>query len=141
MTTETLSAADRVAAGTAWLDERVPHWWERVTLPEFNIADKCACVLGQVFRPDAEAYVDEHGDDLDPEPIMLADDFGTGTKLASGYAWAVDNEHLLSLERARELGFEAIYRPNDYYDDEDERSDYGQLQAAWREVINERQSA
>lgn len=135
MTTKTLSAAERVAAGAAWLDEYVPGWWTRVTLPQLSLEDKCACVLGQVFSNEAAAYVKEHGDDFDACKIIFDDD-DSSVRLPSGYAWAVDNEHIFTLARARELGFDAAY--GDRYDDVS--ADYDALGREWHRAISERQS-
>lgn len=41
--------ADRVAAGAAWLDEHHPGWVDRIDLDRLNLADRKACVLGQMF--------------------------------------------------------------------------------------------
>ena len=43
------SVAERVAAGTAWLDENAPDWAHQIDLRTFDITDDCYCVLGQVF--------------------------------------------------------------------------------------------
>lgn len=47
--------AERVAAGAVWLDHNVPGWAERVTLGGLQMSRGCRCVLGYVFRVDAEA--------------------------------------------------------------------------------------
>lgn len=39
----------RVLEGAAWLDETYPGWWKSIDLGLLDMADGCACVLGQVF--------------------------------------------------------------------------------------------
>jgi hypothetical protein len=46
---------ERVAAGTAWLDDHAPaEWWDRIDLITLDISDGDRCVLGQVFAADAD---------------------------------------------------------------------------------------
>lgn len=40
---------DRVARGTAWLDEHYPNWVTGIDISTLNIASCHLCVLGQVF--------------------------------------------------------------------------------------------
>lgn len=44
-----LSVLELVAAGAAWLDERVPGWWQRINLDALRMKSCEWCVLGQVF--------------------------------------------------------------------------------------------
>lgn len=39
--------AERVAAGTAWLDANRADWWQDIDLRSFDLASPCHCVLGQ----------------------------------------------------------------------------------------------
>lgn len=41
--------AERVSAGIALLDEKVPDWRERVSVEDFDIRSTYNCILGQVF--------------------------------------------------------------------------------------------
>lgn len=107
-----LTAKERVANGVAWLDEHVgPEWVDRVVLDEFDITMECRCVLGFVYR--AEAENSEEDDRY-------------------GYAWSQffdsDSSHVpLSVV---ELGF------NHNGDD----GDFSLLQSEWTAVIAERQA-
>lgn len=50
--TATLDAptvADRVAAGAAWLDQRLPGWWRLIDLRQLDMWHSCRCVLGQLY--------------------------------------------------------------------------------------------
>lgn len=49
------TVAERVSAGIALLDERVPGWQNKINLEEFDIRHTRKCILGQVF----EGYDDE----------------------------------------------------------------------------------
>lgn len=40
--------AARVAAGAAFLDERMPGWAERIDLGRLDLDDECNCVIGQL---------------------------------------------------------------------------------------------
>lgn len=44
-----MTVAERVAAGAALLDEKMPGWHARIRLPELNLGSECQCVLGQVY--------------------------------------------------------------------------------------------
>lgn len=44
-----VSYADRVRAGVALLDEKVPGWHERIDLDRFAMNSCARCVLGQLF--------------------------------------------------------------------------------------------
>lgn len=47
--------SQRVARGMEWLDEHArPEWWDLINLDTLSISDPHSCVLGQVFRPEAE---------------------------------------------------------------------------------------
>jgi hypothetical protein len=52
---ELLEIESRVAAGAAWLDERVPGWTDRVALSYLNINSPFSCVLGQVYETEGRA--------------------------------------------------------------------------------------
>lgn len=42
--------AERVAAGVAWLDWKLPDWWRdtRIDLSAFDMSEDCRCVVGQL---------------------------------------------------------------------------------------------
>lgn len=42
-------ATERVAAGTAWLDEHRPGWHREIDLYALDMMDCNACVLGQLY--------------------------------------------------------------------------------------------
>ena len=39
---------ERVEAGAALLDEKLPGWWREIDLEKLNLASRCNCVLGQL---------------------------------------------------------------------------------------------
>lgn len=43
------TAAERVAAGAAWLDANHPGWVDKIDLGELNLRHSCSCILGQQF--------------------------------------------------------------------------------------------
>jgi hypothetical protein len=77
MTQTTLTLAERVAAGAAWLDDHKPGWDALIDLGRLNMADSCCCVLGQVYESAAEAANDQ--------ARQNHDDWGW-----TGYDWAID---------------------------------------------------
>ena len=48
----------RVMRGAAWLDTVKPGWHELVDTSDFHVFDPKRCVLGQVFREEADAHPD-----------------------------------------------------------------------------------
>jgi len=52
-----MTVEERVAAGTAWLDEKVPDWWQthKFSLDIFDLTNGCRCVVGQL-APDNMDY-------------------------------------------------------------------------------------
>lgn len=112
-----MTIAERVAAGTAWLDEKIPDWWRAhgINLDSFEMASDCRCVVGQ----------------LAPQKV---------------YGLAI-HEHWLDLTSrlAIDLGFYAISHaladPEDDYDDDKIDAEYHALQAEWVRVITERREA
>lgn len=45
-----LSNKQRVANGSAWLDQQMPGWRDQITdLDNLDIADGCRCILGQTM--------------------------------------------------------------------------------------------
>jgi hypothetical protein len=66
--------AERVAAGTAFLDEHSPGWADRIDLVTFDLSSPCRCVLGQVYAEAASAY---EGDDDD----LVLDGFDYGVEI------------------------------------------------------------
>jgi hypothetical protein len=63
----TVSIAERVAAGVAWLDAEVPDWWRDIRLDRLEMASCTRCVLGQVFGE----YGDAPLGDLFEQPLRL----------------------------------------------------------------------
>lgn len=43
------SISERVAAGTAWLDENRPGWFNEIDLRRLDLHECCLCVIGQTF--------------------------------------------------------------------------------------------
>lgn len=99
---------DRVLAGTKWLDENVDNWWNIVYLPTLNLESNCRCVLGQVFRTEAENVNDER--------------YGKGF---TGFDYV--DTYMLSGNEVVDYGFDA--GPGEEYED---------LQTEWERVIKER---
>lgn len=56
--------ADRVAAGAAFLDGKVPGWRRRVLPHALDVGSCCLCVLGQVFAADADGRTAASGYDV-----------------------------------------------------------------------------
>lgn len=59
---------DRVAAGAAWLDERIPEWVEQIDLFALRLSDGCRCILGQTFGDYTRAPISggrQHDEDWD----------------------------------------------------------------------------
>lgn len=76
---------ERVARGAAFLDEKLPGWWqkEQISLNRLDLSDGCGCVVGQLYEPRAhaddtetgfEAAIDVAWLDLD-YPIAVANGF------------------------------------------------------------------
>ena len=110
------SAAERVAAGAAWLDTNEPGWVTRMSLPDFDISSPCDCVFGQVF---------------DPGP-------GRGTGFTVGLRKFIHPDEVCGLgfdiyndEHSERKRFESGYDPED---------DYDELQAEWEKLITDRQT-
>mgnify|MGYP001570773742 CR=1 FL=1 len=99
-----------MARGVALLDERVPEWWERVRLAEFDISTTCRCVLGFVYSTEAD-------DDDDPYR------HGVG---ALGMYGDVDEQDAYGFDWGG-----GAFGPDD---------DLDSLQAEWARVIAERQT-
>lgn len=45
-----VSPAEAVAAGAQLLDEKLPGWWQKITLEELQLNDCSACVCGQLAQ-------------------------------------------------------------------------------------------
>lgn len=110
--TETMTIAERVAAGAALLDEHVPGWDRRINLVLLDLPDTCNCVLGQLFPPPSPISIGEDGDD--------------------GYWRGLRDIDLriFTFDRACELGFAAELLGG-----------YLPLEAEWVRVITERRAA
>lgn len=63
------TAADRVSAGIALLDEKVPNWRDKVNIATLNIRHTRQCVLGQVFKTDDDSW--ESGYDVGIKALGL----------------------------------------------------------------------
>lgn len=98
----------RVARGAAWLDENEPGWERRVEVNELRMKDGCRCVLGYVFREDAQEGA--YGND--------------------GFNYAVESNRYL-YDHTAELGF-------DCYCSEDSEYGYAALSKAWMALLKER---
>jgi len=51
-------AEQRVARGAKLLDKKRPGWWRKVRFKDFDMAEPCHCVLGQVFKDKADDDTD-----------------------------------------------------------------------------------
>lgn len=117
-------AADRVRAGTVWLDENYGGWRDRVSINDLELADTCKCVLGQLFETEARvAGIERDG-------------------VGIGFWWLVENEggaepysairvpalpsQILTSQEAAALGFDI---------DDDDSDDYNELTHLWRQVL------
>lgn len=88
MTEPTLTLAERVAAGAAWLDEHQPGWDHLIDLGRLDMSDGCLCVLGQVYESAARAANDKADADA-----QAAEDCGfepDWPDYTDGFDYAVD---------------------------------------------------
>jgi hypothetical protein len=74
------AVAERVARGTALLDERMPGWDKRIDLAALNISSACGCILGQLHGSFREGLF-EYADTLLPDGLSAADH-------CYGFVWA-----------------------------------------------------
>lgn len=59
-----LAVFERVDAGVAWLDERVPDRWRRINLANPDLSSDYSCVLGQSYGRFWRALDEQLGGDL-----------------------------------------------------------------------------
>lgn len=111
-----LSIAERVANGVKYLDEYVPDWVGRITLPELDMRSDCSCVIGQVVGTYDAILTDGWGD--------------------------AEGVRLITSREAAECGFDSLGRVADARGSFDERftEEFDALQAEWERVINERRA-
>lgn len=119
------SLSERVAAGAAWLDEHVPDWADRVSLPEFEMESRCDCVLGQVFATvEGDSHTRHAENDLGFDRVV------------DGWSLDVDGSQthgeVLSRSASQALAFDA---PPGHGLDE-----YDLMQMEWTEFIAARQT-
>jgi hypothetical protein len=107
-------AAERVAAGSAWLDEHRPGWWKRIDTHVLDLSSCVTCVLGQEFAVEARR-TGSHRSGYGYGAAQLIDDPD-----------APDDEAAL-------LGFDI---PSPYRDE-----GYAELTAAWLDEIERRRAA
>ena len=110
------AVAERVARGTALLDERMPGWDKRIDLAALNISSACGCILGQLAEDKAGGYWPD-----------IASQFGVTP-------WGSDADYGFNAAKADE---------EDSEDEADafESDDYAGLESEWRALITERRSA
>lgn len=111
-----LTIAQRVSNGAEWLDNTVPGWEDRMTLPEFNIRNACKCVCGQVFKEDAAEHRAQSYNGFD-----YACDLYDGEYPWAQMSWAIYH------------GFDSPCDPDGV------GIEYAALQDEWTAVIKERQ--
>lgn len=63
-------AEDRVAAGAALLDEKLPGWHDQIDTETLEMGDECRCVLGQLGSN--QVNLDRLG--WEPSPRIHADE-------------------------------------------------------------------
>lgn len=80
------SYARRVARGARWLDEVKPGWIALIDRDTLFLRDVRRCVLGQVFREEAQAGVDvEAGEHARPGFAYKLDEIGLSMATALGF--------------------------------------------------------
>jgi len=109
---------ERVARGAAWLDGKLPDWWQALDLDpaKFDMAAGCGCVIGQLY-PIVEYF--DQADHYD-SPFDVAMD---GAWLDLDWETAVSHGFYVRLLEAERAG------------------EYDALTAEWRRVITERRAA
>lgn len=75
-----LTVEERVAAGAAWLDDRLPHWPLLVDLNRLDLSDSCACILGQTFGDYGRAPIIGKGS-------MSREEYATELGFQAGSDW------------------------------------------------------
>lgn len=107
---------DRVKAGAAWLDIKVPDWASRVDTATLSMVSSEHCVAGQVFREEAER-----------------------TGMIHGYSYLVHTYTDDYVIPAALMGFALVY-PLDPGDDQDDDDAWFRLRDLWIEEINARRT-
>lgn len=134
-------AADAVARGTAYLDRVMPDWFTRVEILPLDLGSSCTCVLGQIFKSEAEALRDQYLDAREDVVIELrGNGVLTGSSevtdaIDSGFGLAIRLWGMVDIQRfsynaAHFFGF-----------DHTDNWGYGELTDQWVEAIEARQSA
>lgn len=111
MITTALSAAERVAAGAAWLDEHRPGWVDKIRITRLDLSSCTQCVLGQVYG--------HYFDAVSPDEATT-----TARPLRDADAAALGFEHRVDARNSAAV-----------------REDYAWLARAWRTLIRERRAA
>ncbi len=108
-----MTTATRVQAGTAWLDDALPGWADKVDLDRLNLASSCNCILGQLNHDLVLAkhgrlwwgrmrtWLKQHNSGL--TPVEYLKEYGYGA-LASGYNRSSPT-NMMSGREAVSLGF------------------------------------
>ena len=113
-----MTAAQRVEAGVAWLDEHVPDWVDRVEVKDLELTSACDCVLGQIFA--------EHDTGMGAG-FVAAVECGMRDQFADDGRYTM--EPVLTGAQAIALGFDSF---------EDGGITYEALQAEWEDIIESR---
>lgn len=95
---------EQIALGAAWLDEHKPGW-ERLIDPQMlDMHNTCKCVLGQVFKKEAEQANVVDGFDYDDEGELISE--------PSGFNWVMkDLDGVDENFDSHVYGFNIMYRP------------------------------
>lgn len=115
-----MQLSERVAAGTAWLDEHYPGWPDHVDLSRLHMGSGEWCLLAQVGKNMARSQLNQFAHDH--------------------YAWwqppfaDMADMHGMSWERPTELGFSLDCQLGDVVI-EPTAGNYLELKLAWMEVI------
>lgn len=116
--------ADRIKLGVMFLNDVKPGWAGQIDTDELDLSDPQSCVLGQLYRDEAE--------EVYPDAPFSGYTIG-GFRL---HDWLVKNGHYEDDEigAAQELaGFERL----GIYESTASDDTYDSLQEAWTEVITE----
>lgn len=125
----TATISERVAAGAKWLDAHVPTWAKEIDVKRLNLADSCRCVLGQLV----------HG--------VPGDVYSFSTYLDVARSSPRQPTHDLTDGQAERLGIvrpmtyrEAVSRGFHLGEYDEHGSEWRDLTAEWRRVIEERRA-
>jgi hypothetical protein len=108
--------SERVARGVSLLDVHLPDWWKRskISLRRLDLADGCNCVVGQLYEPPDDGFID-----------------GSGFETAIDTGW-LDLDYPLAVSHGFYAGMP--------HGSATER-EYVELTEEWRRVITERRAA